>query len=69
MDNEALIQELETIKTFGKGLADRADRLIHKLQPVSTGRSKKNHLSNEAGAKIIAKRIVRLSKRKIKPVI
>lgn len=57
MSND-IINELLTIESFATGLAQRAARLRKKLQPVSTGRSKKNEegLSADQKVKLISKR-------------
>jgi hypothetical protein len=63
MDNQAVIKELQTIQSFATGLADKAGKLILELQPVSTGRSKKNYLSPDQSANILARRKKHLSQK------
>lgn len=56
MDNNDLIKELLDLEAWATGTAQLAARLRKKLEPVSTGASKKPTLSPEQATRMLARK-------------
>ena len=56
METNKIINDIELMEAHANEILKIAARLREKLQPVSTGRSKKNKISDQAIASVLAKR-------------